>query len=76
MAKRVADNDLNHDNWDQDEESEQAGVFKKVGDPYCEATDIRPSTYFPQNWRSIFSYLSILPIHSYIFFIPVGRITH
>ena len=49
MAKRVADNDLNHDNWDQDEESEQAGVFKKVGDPYCEATDIRPSTYFPQN---------------------------
>ena len=30
MAKRVAGRDLNHHNWDQEEEAETAGHFKKV----------------------------------------------
>ena len=30
MAKRVAGRDLNHQNWDQEEEAETAGQFKKV----------------------------------------------
>ena len=30
MAKRTAGTELNHDNWDQDEDQEQAGIFKKV----------------------------------------------
>ncbi|XP_023244823.1 nuclear pore complex protein Nup50-like isoform X1 [Centruroides sculpturatus] len=32
MAKRQASNQLNHDNWDQEEEPEDPGVFKKVSD--------------------------------------------
>lgn len=27
MAKRSAGSDLNHENWDQEEESEEAGTF-------------------------------------------------
>lgn len=27
MAKRNANTDLNHDNWDQEDESEEAGTF-------------------------------------------------
>jgi nuclear pore complex protein Nup50 len=27
MAKRNAGSDLNHDNWDEDDESEEAGTF-------------------------------------------------
>ena len=30
MAKRVAGRELNHQNWDQEEEAETAGHFKKV----------------------------------------------
>ncbi len=30
MAKRNAANELNHDNWDKEEESEEAGTFKQV----------------------------------------------
>ena len=30
MAKRQAGNQLNHDNWDEEEDQETAGVFKKV----------------------------------------------
>ena len=30
MAKRNAAKELTHDNWDQEEESEEAGVFKQV----------------------------------------------
>ena len=30
MAKRQAGNQLNHDNWDEEEDQESAGVFKKV----------------------------------------------
>ena len=30
MAKRVAGRDLNDQNWDQEEEAETAGHFKKV----------------------------------------------
>ncbi len=29
-GKRGATSDLNHDNWDQEEESEEAGVFKQA----------------------------------------------
>jgi len=29
-AKRAAGRELNHDNWDDDEEPEEAGVFKQV----------------------------------------------
>lgn len=32
MAKRGAGTELNHDNWDQEEESEEAGEFKKASD--------------------------------------------
>ena len=32
MAKRGAVTELNHDNWDQEEESEEAGEFKKASD--------------------------------------------
>ncbi|CAD5113650.1 DgyrCDS2811 [Dimorphilus gyrociliatus] len=32
MAKRTAEKDLNRDNWDQDEEKEEAGVFKRAAD--------------------------------------------
>ena len=34
MAKRVAGAQLNHDNWDQEEEAEEQGRFKKVVDKY------------------------------------------
>jgi hypothetical protein len=30
MAKRMAGKELNHENWDHDEESEEAGLFKQV----------------------------------------------
>lgn len=32
MAKRTANHDINHDNWDQDLEHEEAGVFKRATD--------------------------------------------
>jgi len=32
MAKRGAGTELNHDNWDQEEESEEAGEFRKATD--------------------------------------------
>jgi len=32
MAKRGAGTELNHDNWDQEEESEEAGEFRKASD--------------------------------------------
>ena len=32
MAKRGAGSELNHDNWDQEEESEEAGEFKKASE--------------------------------------------
>jgi len=32
MAKRQAGNQLNHDNWDEEEDQESAGVFKKASD--------------------------------------------
>ena len=32
MAKRTAASDLNHDNWDQEDEKEEAGEFKKASD--------------------------------------------
>ena len=42
MAKRNAASELNHDNWDQEDESEEAGEFKgatddqmKVDKCYC-----------------------------------------
>lgn len=30
MAKRTATRELNHDNWDDEEESEDAGTFQKA----------------------------------------------
>lgn len=30
MAKRVADKELNHDNWNDEEEAEEAGSFQKA----------------------------------------------
>lgn len=32
MAKRTATRELNHDNWDDDEEVEEAGTFQKASD--------------------------------------------
>ena len=32
MVKRNAQSDLNHDNWDQDDEKEEAGEFKKANE--------------------------------------------
>jgi len=32
MAKRVAARELNHDNWDQEEEEEEAGTFQKASE--------------------------------------------
>jgi nuclear pore complex protein Nup50 len=32
MAKRTASSDLNHDNWDKQEDPEDAGTFKKASD--------------------------------------------
>ena len=32
MAKRNAQSELNHDNWDQEDESEEAGEFKKASE--------------------------------------------
>ena len=32
MPKRDAANELNHDNWDQEDESEEAGEFKRATD--------------------------------------------
>lgn len=31
-GKRVATTELNHDNWDQEEEEEEAGSFKKAAE--------------------------------------------
>lgn len=31
-GKRSASSDLNHDNWDQDEEPENAGTFQKASE--------------------------------------------
>lgn len=33
MAKRAATSQLNHDNWDEDEESETPGTFKALSEP-------------------------------------------
>ena len=30
MAKRTATTELNHDNWEKEEEAEDAGTFRKV----------------------------------------------
>ena len=30
MAKRLAGSELNHENWDQEEEAESSGVFQKA----------------------------------------------
>ena len=30
MAKRGAGSELNHDNWDKEEESEEAGEFRRA----------------------------------------------
>lgn len=30
MAKRSATSDINHDNWDRDEEPEEAGTFSRA----------------------------------------------
>ena len=32
MPKRDATSELNHDNWDKEDESEEAGEFKKATD--------------------------------------------
>ena len=32
MAKRGAGSELTHDNWDQEEEREEAGEFKKASE--------------------------------------------
>jgi len=41
MAKRGAVTELNHDNWDQEEESEEAGEFKKATDDQMKGRVIR-----------------------------------
>jgi len=41
MAKRGAGSELNHDNWDQEEESEEAGEFKKATDDQMKGRVIR-----------------------------------
>jgi len=41
MAKRGAASELNHDNWDQEEESEEAGEFKKATDDQMKGRVIR-----------------------------------
>eukprot|EP00088_Acartia_fossae_P010353 TRINITY_DN1514_c0_g1_i5.p1 TRINITY_DN1514_c0_g1~~TRINITY_DN1514_c0_g1_i5.p1 ORF type:complete len:856 (+),score=290.21 TRINITY_DN1514_c0_g1_i5:40-2607(+) len=41
MAKRVASRELNHDNWDQEEESEEAGTFKQATDDEIKGRVIR-----------------------------------
>jgi len=41
MAKRGAVTELNHDNWDQEEESEEAGEFKKASDDQMKGRVIR-----------------------------------
>lgn len=35
MAKRNATTDLNHDNWDREEEPEEIGVFRKADTEIC-----------------------------------------
>ena len=32
MAKRNAQSELNHDNWDQEDENEEAGEFKRASE--------------------------------------------
>lgn len=32
MAKRTATSDLNHDNWDREDEPEDAGAFSKASE--------------------------------------------
>ena len=32
MAKRNATSELNHDNWEEEDEKEEAGEFKKASD--------------------------------------------
>jgi len=41
MAKRGAGTELNHDNWDQEEESEEAGEFKKATEDQMKGRVIR-----------------------------------
>jgi len=41
MAKRGAGTELNHDNWDQEEESEEAGEFKKASEDQMKGRIIR-----------------------------------
>ncbi len=41
MAKRRAGNDLNRDNWDQEEEPEEIGCFKKASDDVLKGRVIR-----------------------------------
>ena len=47
MAKRGAVTELNHDNWDQEEESEEAGEFKKATDDQMKVcSTIRELQYY------------------------------
>lgn len=32
MAKRTASRDINHENWDQEDEPEEAGTFQKASE--------------------------------------------
>jgi len=41
MAKRGAGTELNHDNWDQEEESEEAGEFKKASEDQMKGRVVR-----------------------------------
>ena len=40
MAKRNAGSELNHDNWDEEEETEEAGEFKKASDDQMKVGEV------------------------------------
>lgn len=41
MAKRGATSDLNHDNWDREEEREEAGTFSRASEEQIKTRTIK-----------------------------------
>ena len=41
MPKRDATSELNHDNWDQEDESEEAGEFKKASEDQMKVNKLK-----------------------------------
>ena len=54
--KRTATSDLNHDNWDKDDESEEAGSFTQAPEEILEKRVVKTARRRIQNSGDVSSY--------------------